>query len=281
MWRFSVPSTLYDFTIHPSTLLWDTFEIKRGWTFNFKCKRTGMSRFECWYDQSIISSYQTRNWLITGKRDGERRCNARIKSLIICAWPYIYAPELAATSFSINLKCRSMFLFSLNSMKITYSSFRSPFDQTITALTGMSLPAFKSTLVLDFFDVPPALEFVEGCMRRWYCGFTIYVGYVELPPEFLVVRVPSTYDSKFVKEDQMLGEYSYTYPGHIWWRIGILIPSHLHASPWIYNHAKSDLLCILIALIWSSDRHNSRSMSRWNPDFVQNMCTISISARVG
>lgn len=88
----------------------------------------------------------------------------------------------------------------------------------MTALTGTSLPAFKSTLVFDFSDEPPALDFVDGCIRRWNCGLTINVGKVEFPPEVLAVSVPSTYYSPKLwiqKEVWVPGKYMCTYPCQI------------------------------------------------------------------
>lgn len=63
------------------------------------------------------------------------------------------------------------------------------FSEMSLALYAVSVTSALA-LVLVLGEYLSALVVVP-CTRMWYCGFTMYVGYVQFPPAFLVVNVPS------------------------------------------------------------------------------------------
>src|SRR3984885_4447840 len=79
---------------------------------------------------------------------------------------------------------------------ITHSSILSPFDQSRATLTGISL--LVRIVKATFAFVPPDIDETspEGVIRRWYWGFNMKEGYVQFPPEFLLVKTPSIWKNK-------------------------------------------------------------------------------------
>lgn len=85
-----------------------------------------------------------------------------------------------------------------------YSTILCPCDQTSMTLSGVSRDPWQvnATVALSpacpwFNDIACA---VSGCIRRWYWGLTMYVGYVQFPPAFLLFKLPTSYISR-----------------HLWW----------------------------------------------------------------